>query len=61
MTNPPPNACLPLVSETLCGPRMDEMTVSAEDAEAFRQWGREIQGWGDGTGFDRIPFTFNDA
>ena len=39
----------------------DNVTVSAEDAEAFRVWGSKLPGWADGPVHALEPFVFNPA
>lgn len=53
-----PASCLPLL---LGAEHEDAVTVSDEDAAAFRAWGEKLPGWGDGPVFAREPFTFRDA
>jgi hypothetical protein len=42
-----PKSCL----EIVCGRGVSRITVSREDAEAFRDWGAGIHGWHDGPPF----------
>ena len=41
--------------------RDDAVTVSAEDAEAFRRWAEQIEGWRTGPEHAREPFTFHEV
>lgn len=38
-----------------------EITVSADDAIAFRTWAATLPGWSDGPEYAKHPFTFDDA
>lgn len=49
-----PASCVGLVHGTT-----DSVTVSAEDAEAFRVWGSKLPGWADGPGHATKPLVFN--
>lgn len=40
---------------------LDAVTVSAEDAEAFKAWASALPGWSDGPTFAPHPFTFADV
>jgi hypothetical protein len=51
---------LPESCEALLG-HADAVTVSAEDAAAFRRWGEQIEGWRSGPEHARHPVTFSDA
>ena len=50
---------LPASCAALLG-NVDSVTVSTEDAEAFRRWCEQIEGWRGGPEHAPHPFTFND-
>lgn len=52
-----PESCRPLVTELGC----DAVTVSGEDAAAFRAWAEKLPGWADGPAYAPHPFTFHEA
>jgi hypothetical protein len=53
-----PASCWPLLAGQS---HPDKVTVSAEDADAFREWAETLPGWSDGPENARHPFTFNPA
>ena len=50
-----PASCAALIGNA------DAVTVSAEEADAFRKWCEQIEGWRHGPEHAPHPFTFNDA
>lgn len=51
---------LPATCQALFEMGTDEITVSAEDAAAFRAWAEKLPGWDDGPEHAKHPFTFQE-
>lgn len=60
--NPRPASCPASCWPLLAGfAGTEQVTVTAEDAAAFRAWASSLPGWSDGPAHAREPFTFNPA
>jgi hypothetical protein len=55
-----PASEIPKSTHRLMHPAFSEVTVTAEDAAAFRAWAEKLPGWSDGPEHARHPFTFHE-